>query len=162
MAFMQAHVRTNELLNVVYFAVNKSKQVADQPDVLVGDLYNTEKQRLVHAEQAVLRAISFNVGVVQPHKYLLNFCRSIGCSQCIVQVAAFLVNDSLVYTTLCLTSSAPNIAAGALLLAQSLLTPGQLNFEKISDWVEVIGLRLSEVQEVAADLLRMIKETSGQ
>jgi hypothetical protein len=45
--------------------------------LVVGDAYYAAKQRLFHAEQVVLRLMRFELGSAQPHKHLLNLCRTL-------------------------------------------------------------------------------------
>ena len=59
----------------------------------MGDSYYDAKQRLIADEQHVLRALVFDVGQFQPHKWLLNMCRSCRCSARVTQHACAVLND---------------------------------------------------------------------
>lgn len=62
----------------------------------MGESYYVAKERLIANEQDVLRALAFDVGQFQPHKWLLNFCRSCRCSARVTQQACAVLNDMCV------------------------------------------------------------------
>ena len=117
---MQASVRTNELLNAVRFvAANASCSSSPEAAVatpahfiaLVGQSYYAVKQDLIFDEQLLLRSINFDIVVEHPHKYLLNFAKAIGATHSLVQMAVSLLNDSIIYSNLCLSQLPADIAA---------------------------------------------------
>jgi hypothetical protein len=104
----------------------QQQQEQQQPAVVVvGDQYYAAKDRLFAAEQVVLRLMSFQLGVDQPHKHLLNFCKLLGASRTATAAAVCILNDTLAYTNFCLTAEPAAVAAAALQLAVAYLVQQQ-------------------------------------
>ena len=61
---------------------------------LAGDDYYAAKEQLITDEQILLRILCFDLNVESPHKYLLNLCRLLQCSQALNQLAVCLVRVS--------------------------------------------------------------------
>lgn len=126
---------------------------ASVSDVIVGDEYVAVKQQVLVSEQVLLREIRFELAVDHPWRYLFNFATCLGCSRDATQLAAFLVNDSLVDTDLCLRHRAPEIAAGCLAVALALLErengPGpRLNAGYLGvqqDRLQAVGVQVCEM-----------------
>lgn len=162
---VQANVRTNDLLNAFDFVMEhnskhtseQSSLLAAQPDIwtaLVGEQYYSRKQQLILDEQSLLRAIDFNIVVQHPHKYLLNFAKTVQASCNVVQLAICLLNDSLVFTSLSISSSASEVAAGALHLASQLLNAtDQLPLHQGVAWWEALGVSTAQVEHVGHAIL---------
>jgi hypothetical protein len=65
---------------------------------LAGDEYYAAKDQLIIDEQLLLRLLRFEVGVQHAHKYLLNMCHVLGCSQPLAQMATCLVRLKFAHT----------------------------------------------------------------
>ena len=124
-------------------------------EVLVGEQCLAVKQEIQVKEQVLLREIYFEVAVEDSQKYLLNFAKSLQLDPAIVHLAAFLCNDSLVYTNLCLRFIAAEVAAGCIVAAVRLMEGRKLLVSKIdtsafSVWT---GLSQKRVERVAFDMI---------
>ena len=164
---MQANVRTNDLLNAIDFAKgsmvhcaaasSNNDAVPAQTEhwaAIVGEQYYARKRQLILDEQIVLRAIDFNIVVDHPHKYLMNFAKTIKASSELVQLAVCVLNDSLVYTNLSVSCSAPEVAAGTLHLATQLLDiADKVQHQQGQAWWEFLGCSTATVTHVGAMLL---------
>ena len=64
---------------------------APEGGYLAGDAYYAAKDRLIMDEQVLLRVLRFSISIEHPHKYLLNMCRLLGCSQPLAHLATCLV-----------------------------------------------------------------------
>ncbi len=84
-------------------------------------LLHTAKDRLLVAEQHVLRLVRFQLYIDLPHKYLLNLCKLLAVSRATTAAALCLTNDSIAYTDLCLRRQPMEVAAAALQLCMGLL-----------------------------------------
>ena len=161
---MQANVRTNDLLNASDFVKSDRTELTSEASqqshaapaqtgcwaALVGEQYYTKKQQLILDEQILLRVIDFNIVAEHPHKYLLNFARTIKASCELVQLAICVLNDSFVHTSLSISCSAPEIAAGALLLASQILND-------VADlphcWWQAVGVSTRQATSVGHTML---------
>ena len=72
-------------------AENNSGRQADV-DLLAGDGYYTAKEQLITDEQILLRVLCFAMSVESPHKYILNLCHLLQCSQPLIQLAVCMVS----------------------------------------------------------------------
>ena len=61
---------------------------------LAGDAYYAAKDQLIMDEQVLLRMLRFSINIEHPHKYLLNMCHLLGCSQPLAHLATCLVGMS--------------------------------------------------------------------
>ncbi|KAK9824606.1 hypothetical protein WJX72_011678 [[Myrmecia] bisecta] len=162
----EAPVRTNDLVNAVRFeaelrhagnAAAGSGAVAAY-HMLVGHDYYSVKERLIQHEQLLLRTLHFDISMEHPHKYLLNYCATLRCSQPLAQLAICLLNDSLLYTTLCLSHAPAEVAGGALHLAAVLLgRADSLPSQPPHCWWECLGLRRPDIEEVGNVMLDMLQ-----
>ena len=167
-------MRTNDLLNAVHFVAvrlqegnagqntSETTQQADLPAV-VGQQYYALKQTLIADEQFLLRTINFDIVAAHPHKYIFNFGSLIGIKHTVMQLAVSILNDSVVYTKLCLLQSPADIAAACLQLAFELLSPTvQLPFlESKSGW-NAVGVMTQQVEAIGIALLDMILSNAEQ
>ena len=164
---MQASVRTNDLLNAVHItAANPTATAAagePAPDTsapafaaLVGQSYYNLKQTLILDEQYLLRTIDFDIVVEHPHKYLLNFAKAIGAKHSLVQTSVSLLNDSIVYSNLCLSNQPADIAAGCLRLSACILASNvsMPSWENTSGWT-ALGIDVERLELIANTLLDM-------
>lgn len=164
---MQASVRTNDLLNAVHImaassiAANTAEEPASDTSVpgftaLVGQSYYNLKQTLILDEQYLLRTIDFDIVVEHPHKYLLNFAKAIGAKRSLVQAAVSLLNDSIVYSNLCLSHQPADIAAASLQLGVCILGSdiSLPNWESTSGWT-ALGIDAERLEHIANMLLDM-------
>lgn len=107
--------------------------------IVVGEAYYAAKEQLFMAEQAVLRLMRFQLGVQQPHKYLLNFCQLLGLQQQLAAAAVCVLNDAIAYTTLVCEQESAVVAAAALQYV--LQRPGG---DAVVEWV--VGQMSRDVQ----------------
>ena len=161
---MQASIRTNDLLNAVHIMATSptATSAAEEPapdasapgfTALVGQSYYNLKQMLILDEQHLLRTIDFDIVVEHPHKYLLNLAKAIDAKHSLVQTSISLLNDSIVYSNLCLSQQPADIAAaclqlGACILGSNVSIP---NWESTSGWT-ALGID-TERQELIANML---------
>lgn len=123
---------------------------------LVGQSYYNLKQTLILDEQYLLRTIDFDIVVEHPHKYLLNFAKAIDAKGNLVQTSVSLLNDSIVYSNLCLSHQPADIAAaclqlGACILGSNVSLP---NWESILGWT-ALGIDPERLELIANMLLDM-------
>ena len=72
-------------------SANDSAEQAPRSGFLAGDEYYAAKDQLIMDEQILLRVLRFEISVQHAHKYLLNFCHVLRCSQPLAQMALCLV-----------------------------------------------------------------------
>ena len=96
-----------------------SGEVGDQPMPITQEFWD-RKDLLVEYESYLLRALAFDVEVVLPHRYLLNYARSLRAPRAVVQVAWGLTNDFF-ETALCVRALPHVVACAALQLAALML-----------------------------------------
>ena len=126
---------------------------------VVGESYNNAKAALIHNEQRLLRLIGFDLTAEQPHKYLLNYCRTLNCSAGVVRLAACLLNDALLYTELLLWCSAAELSAGALHFS-SVLLDVKLPCRRGVAWQDVLGVSCTVVDQAASVLTQAVQTYS--
>ena len=172
-ASLQATVRTNDMLNAVRQAqailAAQEDSAGSQPpaapriDPIVGDEYYSMKTRLIVDEQLICRGTEFCLHMEHPHKWLFNYCRSLRCSCAVAKLACSIVNDSLVYTTLCLLTQPEELAAAALHVATLLLgVARQMPHSGSISWWTALGISLSTVENIGHQLLDMLTEHQAQ
>ena len=165
---MQASVRTNDLLNAVHYVAGivPNGSFADETlpysaqqefTALVGPSYYALKQTLILDEQHLLRSINFDIVVEHPHKYLLNFAKAVGARHSLVQLSVSLLNDSIVYSDLCLSHAPADIAAACLQVAGHVLG-GHVSLPFLEDMLgwRVLGVNTERLEVVAHVLSDMI------
>lgn len=164
---MQASVRTNDLLNAVHMvavspaAINAAGEPgahASAPGftALVGQSYYSHKQTLILDEQYLLRTIDFGIVVEHPHKYLLNYAKAIGAKHSLVQASVSILNDSIVYSNLCLSYLPADIAAACLQLGVAILESdvSVQSWRNTSGWT-ALGVDIERLEVLASVLLDM-------
>ncbi|CAL8464590.1 g4125 [Coccomyxa elongata] len=136
---------------------NGSLEQVPRPGFLAGDEYYAAKDQLIMDEQILLRVLRFEISVQHAHKYLLNMCHVLRCSQPLAQMALCLVNDSLFRTGLSLDHSPAEVAAGALHAASLLLgVARELPYKGQLCWWDALGFSLTTVEKVGHALLDAI------
>lgn len=168
-AFLQASIRTSDLLNVlvvlsqtpndlnpqqVFNNLPNAENHSQQLQLLVGDAYYKAKGALLSAEQIVLRFIRFKVVTDQPHKYALKMCNSLGTTQSLVRFSIRLLNDCMVYTNIVLYVKPELLACGSVYSASIMLK------EPLSakEWWRAFNVELGEVEDVGHRLVDMMVE----
>jgi transcription initiation factor TFIIIB Brf1 subunit/transcription initiation factor TFIIB len=96
-----------------------SSEARDQPMPINQEFWD-RKDLLVEYESYLLRALAFDVEVALPHRYLLNYARSLRAPRALVQVAWGLANDYF-ETALCVRTPPQAVACAALQLAALML-----------------------------------------
>ncbi len=72
-------------------SANGSIEQVPRPGFLAGDEYYAAKDQLIIDEQILLRVLRFEISIQHAHKYLLNMCHVLRCSQPLAQMALCLV-----------------------------------------------------------------------
>ncbi len=75
---------------------NGSASNAPRAGFLAGDDYYAAKDQLIMDEQLLLRVLRFEIAVQHAHKYLLNMCHVLRCSQPLAQMATCLVRREMI------------------------------------------------------------------
>ena len=166
---MQASVRTNDLLNAVHYVATTSLgNLGDERSpgppahqeftALVGEPYYALKQTLIMDEQYLLRSINFNIVVVHPHKFLLNYAKSIGAQHSLVQLAVSLLNDSIHHSALSVSHAPADVAAACLYTAGHILgaKADMQCVGNVSGW-SAFGVSVQNLTAIAAVLLDLIQ-----
>eukprot|EP00899_Mesostigma_viride_P027736 jgi/Mesvir1/8147/Mv25344-RA.1 len=123
-------------------------------EVLVGAKYYEAKDELLMEEQVVLRSIQFQVSIDLPYRYLLNLCHAVRASKALAQVAVYAVNDSLVYTTLCLRHHPFEVAAAALNIGALLVEQAEALPKKgDTQWWDAIGVNRKVIEGIGHEML---------
>jgi hypothetical protein len=122
------------------------------PAVLTGKAYYQAKEQLILYEQLVLRAVDFQVDVVQPQKYIFLYCRTLRSSQALTQLACGALNDCILYTDLCLRYPPEVLAGGALNFAVLLL---EVAHEMPSEWWILLNLEMKVMENIGNELVDM-------
>ena len=164
---LQASVRTNDLLNAVHMVAASPTAInpAGEPGLdasapgftaLVGQSYYRHKQTLILDEQYLLRTIDFGIVVEHPHKYLLNFAKAIGAKHSLVQTSVSILNDSIVYSNLCVSYPPADIAAACLQLGVAILESDVSiqSWKNTSCWT-ALGVDIERLEVLANILLDM-------
>eukprot|EP01063_Lacrimia_lanifica_P041419 TRINITY_DN9661_c0_g1_i1.p2 TRINITY_DN9661_c0_g1~~TRINITY_DN9661_c0_g1_i1.p2 ORF type:complete len:266 (+),score=108.03 TRINITY_DN9661_c0_g1_i1:117-914(+) len=117
--------KARDVVNAVYYVVH-----GEAAELQIDEALFAMKERLLNAEQVVLRALAFDCRVAPPHPFLLNYVRSFcraGQQRPVAQLATALLNDAVV-TELYAASPPAAVATVALHAAQTLLSasPAQL------------------------------------
>ncbi|OQR82861.1 cyclin-related protein FAM58A-like isoform 1 [Achlya hypogyna] len=107
--------KLRDIMNVAYSIAHKTNS-----PVPVGSVYTAMKERLLDAEQNILRVLRFELDMDLPYMYLLNYAKFLRCSRATVQVALTLTSDFF-YAPRSLSYDAPIIAAACLYVALSLV-----------------------------------------
>ncbi|ETV76356.1 hypothetical protein, variant [Aphanomyces astaci] len=107
--------KLRDVMNVAYCVAHN----VNTP-VSTGHEYSAFKERLLDAEQHVLRAIRFDMDVPLPYQHLLNLAKLLQVSRVVVQIALTLASD-LFYSARALEYPPHVIAASSIYLAMDLL-----------------------------------------
>ena len=127
--------------------------------------YLALKERVVHMEQRVLRALAFDLEASQPFRLLLHFAKFLRVDRCALRRAWALVVDGL-WSPQCLDTPPNALAAAALYLAEqfgsSQLPAGQASpsSRQSLPWWKVLGVSDEDMASVCERLLRAAKEAS--
>lgn len=87
-------------------------------DVLVGASYYASKQRMLDAEQILMRTLRFQMLVEQPHALLLNLASQLRAPGGMVEVALALLSDAWCCSTACRFFTPLELAVAVLELAR--------------------------------------------
>ena len=109
-----------DIVNVVRKCLGKGVETLES-----GTKYNALKTAIVEQEQAILRALGFDLDSnIDHHKYLLNYAKYLSVDACTVKMSVNLLNDFFL-TDACihLPNTASMSAAACLCIAISLTVP---------------------------------------
>lgn len=89
--------------------------------VLVGPDYYASKQRMLDAEQVLMRALRFHLHVEQPHALLFNLAAELHVPGALLDAAAAILSDAWCFSTACRRFEPLVLAVSALELARDAL-----------------------------------------
>ena len=133
------------------------------------------KDRLIEYETYVLRTLGYDVEVVLPHRYLLNYLHSLRAPRALAQVAWCFVNDSF-ETSCCLLHPPHLVACAAIRLATEFCdfgpaggcsaTPGQRGPRESlwvggggdASWMSVFDGKRESVEEICGVILALYEK----
>lgn len=161
---VQAPIKSIELINALKACLATSQQLASgeatdssKVEVLVGEECLAIKQEIHFKEQILLREILFKLTVDSSLKYLLNFAKTTNLQPCIVQLAAFLCNDSLVYTNVCQHFEAPDIAIACITAAHLLFNAKAATSVNSVDFAAALELSQTKVDDIVHLLMDLLE-----
>jgi len=125
MACLFLAAKANEQQRKARDVINVFNAIADagsgaQP-MQISQRFWDKKDLLVEYESYLLRALAFDVEVALPHRFLLNYARSLRAPRALVQVAWGFVNDSFESAEASLRTEPHAVACAAVQLAAALL-----------------------------------------
>ncbi|CAG9466210.1 unnamed protein product [Pedinophyceae sp. YPF-701] len=126
----------------------------DAVPLMSSEAYYAAKEKLLEAEQLILRAVRFQVVLEDPHRYLFNIIHELGLGEGPAKLATCVLNDALVYTALPGRCSAAALATAALLMSGEVLGPTAVR--ESPTWWRRVGADAGEVEAAANGLARMI------
>lgn len=145
-------------LAVALTKVNHPKQTHA---VLVGDEYYEAKEKLLQAEQLLLRQLHFDLVLDEPYKYLFNFLNSISAPTALSSASVSLLNDAATCSTLCISHPAHLVAAAAITVSAGLLRmTQQLPSSGNRQWWHALDITTDEMDHVSHRLLDLIEGMS--
>jgi len=136
--FWRLHLRTNNLPITILDVYSEH--------------YANMKQTIIESEQLLLRALGFMVQVIQPHKYLLNYMKTLNCSEEFMQKAWNYTNDSM--RTICCIIYAPEKVAVASMYLASLTLQFPLP-ETPHPWWKLFDTSWTEIEEISRLILSL-------
>jgi len=81
--------KVRDVVNVTFRMLHPSPH----PPIEIDQKYKNHKDNILNYEQIILRNIGFSLNFELPHKYLLNFLKSLGASQILAQMCWTFLND---------------------------------------------------------------------
>lgn len=143
--------------NILEGQILASNEKQSDCGVLVADLYYRAKEQLLKHEQTLLRALGFQISVLHPHKYLLNYCNTMKCSRALAQLSWAVLNDSVLNSSLTLRHPPAVLAAAALNFGALLL---EVTSDLPNKWWELLGIEMSLLEAVGSEMLDLHQELS--
>jgi transcription initiation factor TFIIIB Brf1 subunit/transcription initiation factor TFIIB len=98
---------------------------------------------------AAPQVLKFEVDLEQPHKYLLNYCRTLQLRQQQVRPAVSLMSDVLTMTDLCEGEGPAELAAGVLHVALALLDARVAGVQEVAHVWPLLGVQQGRALAVA-------------
>lgn len=124
---------------------------------LVGAEYYALKDRLIRDEQLLLRAMDFDIVIEHPHALLLNMCHQIKCSCAVVKMSLCFLNDSLLYSNLCLSCTPSELAAACVHLTSLCLGVAEtLPSTRRKSWWDAFGVTHSKIEFVGHEIMNVL------
>ncbi len=93
--------------------------------------------------------LRFEVNLEQPHKYLLNYCRTLQLGEQQVRAAVSLMSDVLTVTDLCVAEAPAELAAGVLHAVLALLGAGVAGAQQPAQLWPLLGVEQARALAVA-------------
>ncbi|KAH7286385.1 hypothetical protein KP509_32G005000 [Ceratopteris richardii] len=151
------------VLSVSYEIRHKKDKVANPPggtlcrSTLPKEVYEDEKERVLLAENLVLRTLDFDLNIIHPYKRLVSAVKKLNITQkSLTQVAWNFLNDGL-RTSLCLQYEAHQIAAGSIFLAAKFLKI-KLPIDGERPWWQVLEVNARELEDVSNQMLELYEQ----
>lgn len=97
--------KVRDVVNVTYRMLHPSPH----PPIEIDEKYKNHKEHVLNYEQIILRSVGFSLNFELPHKYLLNYLKSLGASAIFAQTCWTLLNDSFLNSKIALSD--PSLVA---------------------------------------------------
>ena len=120
------------------------------------------KERVVDIEQLVLRVLGFDLSSFHHYRLLLNYSRSLRCSEDIVSLAWVFINDCLTTPSLLRKPPQALVCAAIYLGHKCVMGPhvpvlGEPRGETVR-WWEIFDARIEDIYEVCDALLGLYEQ----
>ncbi|KAJ6705332.1 CYCLIN [Salix purpurea] len=145
-----------DVILVSYDIMNKKDPVAAQR-IKQKEVYEQQKELILHGERVVLATLGFDFNVHHPYKPLVEAIKKFKVAQnALAQVAWNFVNDGL-RTSLCLQFKPHHIAAGAIFLAAKFLKV-KLPSDGEKVWWQEFDVTPRQLEEVSNQMLELYEQ----
>lgn len=91
--------KVRDVINVTYRMLHPSPQ----PPIEINEKYKNHKEHVLNYEQMILRNVGFSLNFELPHKFLLNYLKSLGACSMVVQTSWTILNDSFLHSKIALS-----------------------------------------------------------
>jgi hypothetical protein len=91
--------KVRDVVNVTYRMLHPSPH----PPIEIDQKYKSHKDNILNYEQIILRNIGFSLNFELPHKYMLNYLKSLGASQILIQTCWTILNDAFLHSPIALS-----------------------------------------------------------
>ncbi|KAJ6703358.1 hypothetical protein OIU85_029331 [Salix viminalis] len=145
-----------DVILVSYDIMNKKDPAAAQR-IKQKEVYEQQKELILHGERVVLATLGFDFNVHHPYKPLVEAIKKFKVAQnALAQVAWNFVNDGL-RTSLCLQFKPHHIAAGAIFLAAKFLKV-KLPSDGEKVWWQEFDVTPRQLEEVSNQMLELYEQ----
>ncbi|XVF25343.1 hypothetical protein REPUB_Repub13aG0205100 [Reevesia pubescens] len=145
-----------DVILVSYEIIHKKDPAAAQR-IKQKEVYEQQKELILHGERVVLATLGFDLNVHHPYKPLVEAIKKFKVAQnALAQVAWNFVNDGL-RTSLCLQFKPHHIAAGAIFLAAKFLKV-KLPSDGEKVWWQEFDVTPRQLEEVSNQMLELYEQ----